>query len=179
MNQERLLKGLRETVNRILRAQRLGLTPEDLENIEQEVMLILYIEVQKMEPSAKCDDVLKTLETLAVTIAKCRAIDLWRRRKSRRETQEPDDWPIDDIAAKNLNGATVIDPAKVAVDRAREQLLRVRLSQTERTLLTLHAKGYSDSEIGELLGWKTETSTWRIQDMKKKCRRILKQYDAQ
>ena len=162
------------------------LSREDREDIEQEVLLQAYTYLNDRADHSETGLDAFLDPRLVATIVKRRWVDSVRRSQDparsalTNQFDRPDDETtagLAETATESVHSRAADDPADEFLRKERTRYLRSQLTQVERTLLALVANGWADSEIAEAQCLSVKTAKWRIQDMKKKCRRILATYD--
>jgi RNA polymerase sigma-70 factor (ECF subfamily) len=123
-------------------ALRFGLAGDDVDELEQEIRLRLWKALQTGEKIEAAP------ASYVRQVARSAAIDLFRRRRSRREDPLPEQPERGPMTAPTAETHLATGELAAALGRALEQLVTSR-----QGVVRMHLAGYPREEIAGLMGW--------------------------
>jgi len=137
---ERTLRRFTQEVRRI--ALRFRLTGDDVDELDQEVRLRLWKALRTGEKIAAAP------ASYVQQTARSAAIDMFRRRRARREDPIPEVPGREPMIVPSVEHQLAGDDLAGALDRALSELVASR-----RGVVRMHLAGYPREEIADLMGW--------------------------
>lgn len=123
-------------------ALRFGLAGDDVDELEQEIRLRLWKALQTGEKIGGAP------ASYVRQVARSAAIDLFRRRRARREDPLPDEPERGAMTAPTAEQHLATGEFSAALARALEGLVTSR-----QGVVRMHLAGYPREEIADLMGW--------------------------